>query len=1171
MNFNLHTPIDWCKIMKNTLGQLLFAIILTGVSYAESSKAQAILDRTVNLTVNDLSLNSALQKLGKQASVKFVYSKNVINTNKKVSIRADGAKLNQVLDQILICNKITYAVINDCIVLNNSGNNGSAEDEMLENENFGIDNGQQVNISGRVTDEKGEPLPGVSVLVKGTNIGATTDADGKYVINVPNTTATFVFTYVGFTTQEVPINGRNSINVTLKEESKSLEEVVVVGYGVQKKETVTGSVATVKGVDLQKSPTVNLSNAIAGRMPGVIAMQSSGEPGFDGSALRIRGSNTLGNNDALVVIDGVPARAGGFERLNPADIENISVLKDAAAAIYGARAANGVILVTTRRGKTGSPQLSYSFNQGYSQPTRVPEMSDALQFAELRNELDLYGLPVDQWGSAWTSFKQTGSYTRPDGSVTTATFKPEDFEKFRNGSDPWGHPNTDWYGAAFKNWSPQSRHNLQLSGGTEAIKYLASLGYNNQDAYYKNAATGYKQYEIRANLDGKINKYINASLGFNGRQENRFFPTRSAGAIFRMLMRSSPTQPAYWPNGKPGPDIENGENPVVISTNQTGYDRDTRYYFQSNGKVDIDIPWVKGLKVTGTAAVDRFVKQTKNWQTPWFLYTWDGVSYEADGTTPKLTEGKRGPDQPLLAQGSENQLNVLLGGLLTYERTFGKHAVTLLAGTNRETIDFNNFGASRRYFISSAIDQMFAGSDREKDNYGSAWERARLNYFGRVAYNFKEKYMAEFLWRYDGSYMFPENSRYGFFPGILAAWRISEEGFFKNNVKFINYLKLRGSWGQLGNDNIVRPNTTDQLMEYQYLSTYGFGQYIINDQVSRTLYETRVPNPNFTWEVANNSDIGLEGELFGGKINFEFDYFYNKRSNILYPKFGSIPRSTGMTLPPENIAKVNNKGYEFRVGYNGQKGDLRFNVSVNGGYAKNKIIFWDEAPGAPEWQRSTGASTNTYNFYVYDGVFKDANDIANNKLDYSALVTALRPGDMKYKDVNGDGKINGDDRTRINKGRDPRFQGGLNFGLQYKQFDLSVLFQGASGGLLYIGTESGSIGNYLAYTYDNRWSVENPNGEHQRIADRGNTYYSSDNTYWLRNSDYIRLKNLEIGYNLPETLSKKIGVGSLRVYANGMNLLTWDKMKIWDPESTSGNGQYYPQARIINTGVSVSF
>jgi TonB-linked SusC/RagA family outer membrane protein len=949
---------------------------------------------------------------------------------------------------------------------------------------------------------------------------------------------------------------------------------------------VTGSVATVKGSELVKSPSVNLSNSIAGRMPGVIAVNRSGEPGNDGSGIRIRGSNTLGSNEALIVIDGIPARAGGLDRLNPADIENISVLKDASAAIYGARAATGVILITTKRGKSGKPELSYSYNQGFAQPTRIPKLANAWQYAEMRNQLEVINMPVAEWGPATEAFKTAGSYTRANGTNVNAPYSPEATGKLRDGSDPWGYPNTNWYESTLKEWSPQSRHNVQLNGGSDNFRYLASLGYQNQDAYYKNAATGYKQYDLRINLDANVNKYIKTTLGVLGRQENRFFPTRSAGSIFRMQMRGIPTAPAYWPNGMPGPDIENGENPVVITTNQTGYDRDTRYYFQSNGSIEISIPKVEGLKFTGTASVDKLVRQIKRWETPWYLYSWDRTSYEDDGVTTKLTRNKRGPAEPRLRVENEDQLNVLLGGLLSYERTFGSHAFTFLAGTNRETIEQSNFNAFRRFFISPTVDQMGA----ERNNGGGGFERARLNYFGRVAYNYKEKYLAEFLWRYDGSYMFPENTRYGFFPGILAGWQISEENFFKNNVRFVNYLKLRGLWGQMGNDQIFfdanrngEIGTDEQLREYQYLSTNAFRSYIIGGQEVLTLNETRVPNPNITWEVASNSNIGLEGQLFGGKINFELDYFNNLRSNMLWLRDGSIPQSTGMSLPPENIARVVNRGFDVLLGYNGQVGDLRYNVSVNGGYAKNKILDWDEPAGAPDWQRTTGRPMYTYQAYIYDGVFRDEDEIRDNTLDYKAVTNTLRPGDMKFKDVGGpnnsgpDGKITPDDQVRTDKTNVPMFQGGMNIGAQFKNFDLTVLFQGAAGALIYVGTnEMGSIGNYLLEIYENRWTVENPSDKYPRIADRGNQYYSSINastlnTYWLRSSDYIRLKNLELGYTLPSAIGRRVGMNSLRVYVSGLNLLTIDKLKVYDPENANATGQYYPQARILNAGLTVTF
>ncbi len=1016
------------------------------------------------------------------------------------------------------------------------------------------------------------------MLIKGTSLGTTTDINGNYTLDVPDDAATLVFTFIGYATQEIAMDARTTIDVTLAPDVTSLEEVVIVGYGEQKKETVTGSVVTVKGTDLVKSPSVNLSNSLAGRMPGVVAVNRSGEPGYDGSSIRIRGSNTLGSNDALIVIDGIPARSGGLERLNPADIESISVLKDASAAIYGARAANGVILITTKRGKSGKPELSYSFNQGWSQPTSVPKLANATQFAEMRNELEIFNLPVDEWAAANQAFKQTGSFTRPNGTVVDAPYNPEDFQKFKDGSDPWGHPNTDWYKATLKTWSPQSRHNLQLNGGSDNFKYLASLGYQNQDAYYKNAATGYKQYDLRINLDANINKYIKTTLGVLGRQENRFYPTRAAGAIFRMQMRGIPTQPAFWPNGMPGPDIENGENPVVITTNQTGYDRDTRYYVQTNGSVEITVPWVKGLKITGTASVDKFVKRTKKWETPWYLYTWDKVSYEPDGVTPKLAKGQRGPSEPRLTMGDEDQLNVLLGTIVTYDHSFGDHALTFLAGTNRETVENNNFNAYRRFFISTAVDQFVAGGNAEKTNGGGAWERARINYFGRVAYNYKEKYLAEFLWRYDGSYMFPQATRYGFFPGIMAGWQISEEDFWKTAVPAVNYLKLRASWGQLGNDQIyydVNANgviDTDELQEYQYLSTNAFRSYIIGGQEVGTIYETRVPNPLVTWEVANNYNLGLEGQLLQGKISFQFDIFLNKRSNILWRKNASVPQTTGMTLPAENIGKVSNRGYEFQVGYHGQVGQVRYNVGANGGYAKNRVDYWDEAPGAPAWQRTTGKPMYTYQAYLYDGVFKDQADIDANELDYSAITNTIRPGDMKYKDYDGNGRITPDDRVRNEKTNIPTFQGGITLGAQYRNFDLSILFQGATGAQVYISTgESGSIGNFLEDVYKHRWTIDNPSSTDPRIADRSNQYYSNDNTYWLRSTDYIRLKNIELGYTIPSTIGGRLGINSLRLYVNALNLFTIDKLKVLDPESTGGTGQYYPQARILNTGLTVTF
>ncbi|MBE9460722.1 SusC/RagA family TonB-linked outer membrane protein [Dyadobacter subterraneus] len=1052
----------------------------------------------------------------------------------------------------------------------------------------------QSTVKGKVKDDLGQGLPGVSVVVKGTTAGSVTDIEGNYTVSVPGGNATLVFSFIGYLTQEIALNNKSSLDVTLVTDVKSLNEVVVVGYGTAKKATLTGSVTAVKGTELEKAPSANLSNTLGGRLPGVSAVQSSGEPGYDGSAIRIRGTNSLGNSDALIVVDGVPNRSGGLDRINPADIESISVLKDAAAAIYGSRAGNGVILITTKRGKSGKPQLSYDYNFGLARPTRTPKMSDAGEYATIRNELQIYdNVPTAEWNSALTGFNTNGSYKTVKGDVVNAVFTPTDIQKFKDGSDPLIHPNTDWYKDVIKPWSPQQRHNLQLIGGSENVKYLASLGYINQDGIYKHSATGYKQYNLRLNLDAKINKYVSATLGIAAREEYRFFPNGGgAGDIFRMLMRGKPTEIALWPNGLPGPDIENGQNPAIITTNQTGYNRDKRDYVQTNGSVEVLIPGVTGLKVTGSAAIDKKFGRQKSFQKPWTLYYWDKKSYEADGVSPLLTGSIRSTfNDPRLTETSSQELSVLLTGQVNYDKTFGAHAFNIMAGVQHEKVDADGFFAYRRYFISPVADQLYAGGNLEQNigNSGSVtvngttynntdlYQRARLSYFGRAGYNYKEKYLAEFLWRVDGSYIFPKSGRFGFFPGVSAGWRMSEEDFWKNNIKFLDNVKLRGSWGQMGAEAYL-PNSST-LAEYQYLSTMSFNSYILDNNVVKSLYEARVANNNFTWEVANNSNIGLEGSLLKGKVSFEFDYFYNVRSKILIQQTGSTPSSAGIDgkLPPVNLGKMKNRGWEFKVNYDGNVGNFTYAFGVNGGYAKNKITFWDETPGIPSYQTTTGRQYQAFLAYQYDGVFKDQAAIDANKLDYSPITGSIRPGDMKFKDVNGDGKISADDKVRQNKTQRPTFTGGATINLGYKAFDLAILFQGATGGLQYIGqTESGDIGNYLKYAYDHRWTIDHPSETDPRLANRNNTYYTNTdnagaNTYFLKSNNYLRLKNIEIGWNLPTEIGKKIGVGTFRVYANALNLLTWDKIKIWDPESTSGNGQYYPQSKIINMGVRVSF
>jgi len=1001
-------------------------------------------------------------------------------------------------------------------------------------------------VTGRVSDEAGQGIPGVNVRVKDGTQGTTSNGEGRYSLNVPEGATTLLFSSIGYENQEIVLGGRTTLDVTMKASIGSLDEVVVVGYGTQQRATITGSVSSVKGAELQQSPATNVSNSLAGRLPGLVTVTPSSEPGADASTIRIRGVNSLGNNDPLVVVDGVPGRS--LDRLDPNSIESLTVLKDASAAIYGAQAANGVILITTKRGKLGKPEISLNLNQGFGAPTRIPQMTDAAEYATLLNEIEYYKSPTNY----------------------VPKYTPDEIQKFQNGSDPWKYPNTDWFKEVLKPWSAQGYNNLTINGGSEAMRYFISVGARSQDGFYKNSATKYNQYDFRSNLDGRLSKYVSIGFDIAGRLEDRNYPVRSAGSIFRMVLRGKPQMPAYWPNGTPGPDIEYGDNPAVVSTDATGYDHDKWYILQNTLRLTVQIPGVTGLSFTSNVGLDKGYRFRKRFETPWYLYSWDGQSYDAN-KVPVLVRGKKGFDDPRLSQETEDRTNWLINGLINYERSFSQnHLVKFMVGMESRTGKRDLFSAYRRYFVTTAVDQLFGGGDLQKDNGGTAYQEARLNYFGRVNYAFKEKYLAELVWRYDGSYIFPALKRYGFFPGVSVGWRLSEEEFWKNSLSsVVNSFKLRASWGQTGNDRID---------PYQYLSSYAFGgqPYIFGGTVeNKALYEARIPNQNVTWEIANQANIGFEALLLNSKLSIEADYFNNVRSQILWWRNASTPGSTGLTLPRENIGKVGNKGFDFSIGYRDHLGELKYQVMLNGGYQRNTIKFWDESPGAPEYQQSTGRPipTDPFNpnndlYYQSIGIFRD-----QAAIDAQPHWDGARPGDVIFADVNGDGKIDANDRVRNQFTNIPRFTGGFSLNLQWRAFDLSVLFQGAAGAVQYIQTESGEIGNFLQSFYDARWTKENPDASGPRTFNRTNEYWMNNrNTYFLHRTDYVRLKNLQLGFNVPGNLTQKIGMQGARIYVSGLNLFTLSpNFKDFDPETNTSSGQGYPSQKVLNGGLTLTF
>ena len=998
----------------------------------------------------------------------------------------------------------------------------------------------QQQVTGTVSS-KGSPLPDVTVAVKGGSASTLTDAQGKFAINAP-ANGTLVFSYVGKVGLEIKLNGKSSVQVEMEDENVNLGEVVVVGYNSQRKATLTGSISVVKGADIVKSPQPNVSNSLAGRFSGLIINNRSGEPGYDGSSFTIRGLATTGNNDVLIVVDGVPSQIGGLERLNPNDIESISVLKDASAAIYGSRAANGAILITTKRGKSGKPVISASYNQAFTSPTRLPKMADAATYAAINNEIDYYNNPAGGMNQRYSA---------------------AEIQKFADGSDPLNYPNTDWAKETLQNSALQSQANISVSGGTDNVHYYLSTGFLNQDGLYKNGATKYKQYSFRSNIDANITKNLKIGLYLSGRQEDRIFPIAGAGDIFRSIYRAYATIPAVYPNGLPSIGIE-GNNPVMMATDKGGLNRNPTQVFNGILKGSYNIASVKGLSIDGFMAFDKSWSFSKAFSKPYPLFSYNrgANTYEQ-----RIVGGASGA--ATLNESQFNQSQTTSHFKINYQRSFREHAISSFVAVEQSQLKSETFGASRINFPTTQTPELSQGGTAATDqnNWGSSYNFTRRSFLAKLGYNYSEKYLLELQARVDGSSTFPKGSQYGFFPSVSAGWRISKEAWF-NTGSFINDLKIRASYGVLGNDNVA---------QFQYFSNYSFANnYVSGSSITPGIDLTKLANDQITWEEAKKTDIGIEGRIFND-FSFEVIYFKQERSNILAIRNASIPAVSGIVnpfggsslVPSENIGRVNNNGIEATAGYSKRKGNFHYGVTGNITYAKSEIIFIDEAPGVLEHQRQTGNPLNTYLLYNVLGIFRSASDLTK----YPHL-SAAQPGDLIYEDYNKDGKINADDQVRTKYGNIPLITYGAVFNFDYKNIDLSFVLAGQAKVSQYVLPESGTIGNFYSSWADNRWSPSNTNGSYPRVDTRASSSINGGlyrNTFWLNDASFLRLKNIELGYNFSPEFLSKIKMQSLRLYLNAFNLVTLTKVKDYDPEGSSGSGQFYPQQRIINIGVNVKF
>lgn len=993
---------------------------------------------------------------------------------------------------------------------------------------------EEIEIRGIVIDETGVPLPGANITEKGTLNGTITDLNGEYTISVPSSASILVFSFIGFQSQEIRIDDQRRINVGLEVEAIGLTEVVVVGYGTQKRVNLTGAVGTVQSEELVKIPVANTTNAIAGRLSGVIAKQTSGEPGKDGATLNIRGFG-----DPLVMVDGIER---SFSDINPEEIESVSVLKDASAAIYGSRAGNGVILITTKRGKAQKTTLEYKNSFSWQSVANYPGFVNSGQYAELYRESEINdGVP------------ESGlSYTE------------EDIANFYAGAP--GYYNGDWWAATVRDWSPQHQHNLSLRGGTESVRFYGFVGYLRQEGIYKSGDNALDRFNLRSNIDVDISKNLSASLDISGKIQDLSSPVAGTQEVFTNIFNALPLYPVSLPDpDKVAYSGKGPQNPAAITTrNIAGYNDIGSNKYQTTIRLNYKVPFIKGLAARGRFDYLGTISLPKLWQKDYDLYTYDPST---DVYAKAATQDRISLREDIIRS------RTLTGQIsLNYERTFSTdHMVRGLFVYEIIDSKGNDFWAMRQEFLTSAIEQLFASGIENQDMSGKAWEDGRISYIGRANYAYQGKYLAEASFRYDGSNRFNPSHRWGFFPSFSAGWRISEESFLQK--EWLNNLKLRASYSQSGRDNTGK---------FQFLTGYEYGaDYIINDMLVKGIRSLGVPNPYITWENMTTYNAGFDMSVLKHKLSAEFDIFYRLRDGMLATRDKSLPNTIGAFLPAENLNSQSNRGFELTLGHRNRAGE--FNYSIRGmiSWARARWEYYDEPgytdPDDIRINQRTGNWTNLSHGYSELGFFQTQEEIDAWPVDQDMNGNStLVPGDMKYIDLNNDSILDWRDQDIIGKTGTPEWMLGLNFDFSYKGFDLSMLWQGAFGHYVEMDTRnifSSSFPKPFEYMFTNRWTPGSEDALYPRasLATVDNNNRNSD--FWLQPAAYIRLKAITFGYNFPDSWIQRAGISNLRIFVGGHNLLTFSGLNKYgfDPESPKDqSGKYYPQMKSVFFGLNLS-
>ncbi|RRB07250.1 SusC/RagA family TonB-linked outer membrane protein [Larkinella rosea] len=997
-------------------------------------------------------------------------------------------------------------------------------------------------VSGKVSDETGQGLPGTSVVLKGTTNGTVTDASGNYSLSVPDENSILVFSYIGYVAQEVAITGRSTVAVTLKKDVKSLSEIVVVGYGTQSKTQVIGSISQINADKINNRTVTQLSQGLTGQMPGVTIIQRSGQPGSSGGTIQIRGVGSFSASTApLILIDGIPANS--FNNVDPNDVESVSVLKDASsAAIYGARAANGVILVTTKTGKSGKMRISYNGYGGVQKMTATPRFVTSAEYAQLLNE----AVP--------------NSYTE------------DQIQKFRTGSDPDNYPNSDFMKGTFKKQASQTSHNFSVSNGTENTQYLLSFGYLGQNGILDK--NNFNRYNLRLNLTNKLSQKVKLTTRLSGIQsvDNQPAPPATLDfigmdGIISNTVRIPSIYPIRYANGDWGTGVSNKGTSVSYLQNDSFYKGKTTD-LGANARLDYTV--IPDLTLSALGGYTQL-----NQRVTRFL-----ASQRLNSTITL------GPSS--LNETSTNTNYRTIQAFADYKTNIGLHEFGVLAGYSFETSLSESLAQGRGGLPSNTITVINAGDASSQTTSGSASEWALESYFGRAQYNYDRKYLVEGAVRYDGSSRFPTNRKYALFPSVAVGWRISEEGFVKDHLPWVDELKVRASHGRLGNQNILT-NGDPNYYPYQNVLNTGYN-YPFGGVITTGVARTTITDTTLHWESTRTTDIGIEGSLFKRLLAFSITHFNKYTYDILVSPASSVAQVLGFTVGQKNSGRLSNKGWEFTLDHRHKFGDVGYSVGFNLTYTKNTILDLGvgnvKQPNGLVGNGSDlfiGYPLQLYYGYVADGLFTNQDDI-NSWANQTAIAPNPKPGDIRYKDISGpdgkpDGKVDANyDRTLLGS-QIPKFTYGINLGATYKGFDLGILFQGVRGvsGYLnnYVGWALYNQGTIQRWQMDERWTPANPdrNAGYPRMevitnAGTNNTLSSS---FWILNGSYLRLKNIQLGYTIPATLTRKLKLSTVRVYANGENLKLWSNYREgWDPEINTG-GSYYPILANYTFGLNLTF